>query len=220
MVKRAAQLLPGLVARVGEIEEGLHEAGLRVFIGTDEAGRGPLAGPVVSAAVYLEQAIPGLNDSKKLSAQRRDALFDEISGKAMAFAIAERDWAHIDEHNILASSLDAMREAVEQLAVVLEGRGLRVQRVLVDGNRLIPSLSQVQTAYVKGDGRSYNIAAASILAKVHRDRLMRAYDERYPGYGFARHMGYPTAAHYEALRRLGPSPIHRLSFRGVLGAGS
>ena len=180
--------------------------------GVDEAGRGPLAGPVVAAAVILDPArpIPGLGDSKLLSPQRREALDAEIRARAAGWAIARVDVDVIDAINILEATMQAMREAVTRLDPAPE-------RVLVDGNRC-PDLPCPVRAIVGGDASVAAIGAASILAKVARDREMVEMDRRYPGYGFARHKGYGTRAHREALFRLGPSPIHRRSFAPVRSA--
>lgn len=177
--------------------------------GVDEVGRGPLCGPVVTAAVILDPARPieGLRDSKKLSAKRREALFTEISQKALAWCIAQAEVEEIDRLNILQATLVAMQRAVAGLSVTPE-------LVLVDGNRC-PELPMAVEAVVGGDDRVPAIAAASILAKVSRDRQMQALDAQYPGYGLAGHKGYPTKAHLEALARLGPSAIHRRSFAPV-----
>lgn len=177
--------------------------------GVDEAGRGPLAGPVVAAAVILDeqQPIAGLNDSKKLSAARREVLFDEIRAKALCCCIAEATVQEIDELNILQATLLAMRRAVE-------GLRLKPAQVLVDGNRL-PVLKVPAEAIVKGDAKVASIAAASILAKVHRDRLCEDLHQRFPQYGFATHKGYPTADHLAALQHHGACPEHRRSFGPV-----
>mgnify|MGYP002783580636 CR=1 FL=1 len=177
--------------------------------GVDEAGRGPLAGPVVVAAVVLDpqRPIAGLADSKKLSAARRDALALEIKTHAR-FAVVEVDAATIDRMNILAATLHGMRLAVEALDPL-------PSEAWIDGNRLPQNMPCASTAFVKGDALHACISAASILAKTHRDALMRRYAEQFPGYGFADHMGYPTSEHLAALKKLGPSAIHRLSFRPV-----
>lgn len=177
--------------------------------GVDEAGRGPLAGDVVAAAVVLDPARPieGLRDSKRLSARRREVLAEEIRRCALAWSIARASVAEIDSLNILQASLLAMHRAVQGLAVV---PGL----VLVDGNRL-PRWDYPSQAVVKGDDRVPAIAAASILAKVQRDADLQVLDAQWPGYGFATHKGYPTAAHLEALQRLGVTPVHRRSFAPV-----
>ncbi len=180
--------------------------------GVDEVGRGPLCGAVVTAAVILDPGKPirGLNDSKKLSLTRREALFDEIQEKALAWCVARAEVAEIDRLNILHATMLAMQRAVE---------GLRVQPrlALIDGNRC-PKLAVPSSPVVKGDSQVPAIAAASILAKVTRDREMQALDALYPGYGLAGHKGYPTAEHLDALRRLGPTPIHRRSFAPVRDA--
>jgi ribonuclease HII len=180
--------------------------------GVDEVGRGPLCGAVVTAAVILDPGRPilGLNDSKKLSLARREALFDEIQEKALAWCVARAEVAEIDRLNILHATMLAMQRAVE---------GLQVQPrlALIDGNRC-PKLAVPSAPVVKGDSQVPAIAAASILAKVTRDREMQVLDALYPGYGLAGHKGYPTAEHLDALRRLGPTPIHRRSFAPVRDA--
>ncbi|MBS1228749.1 MAG: ribonuclease [Proteobacteria bacterium] len=177
--------------------------------GVDEAGRGPLAGPVVAAAVILDPARPieGLNDSKKLSAKRREALAVEIRSKALAWAVAEASVDEIDRINILQASLLAMRRAVDALAV-------EPSHALIDGNRC-PQLSCPAQAIIGGDGLVASIAAASILAKTHRDAGMLELHALYPQYGFDRHMGYPTAVHLKALAEHGVSPVHRRSYAPV-----
>ena len=184
-----------------------HPPGL--VAGVDEAGRGPLAGPVVAAAVILDDQRPiaGLADSKKLSPARREALFDEIRAYALCFSIAEASVEEIDRLNILQATLLAMRRAVQ-------GLRLKPVMVLVDGNRL-PVLDVPAEAIVKGDARVQAISAASILAKVHRDRWCAQLHERYPQYGFAGHKGYGTAAHMAALRTHGACPEHRRTFAPV-----
>jgi ribonuclease HII len=180
--------------------------------GVDEAGRGPLAGPVVAAAVILDerQPIAGLADSKKLTARARERLFDEIRAKALCCAIAEASVTEIDSLNILQATLLAMRRAVE-------GLRLKPGKVLVDGNR-IPVLDVVAEAIVKGDALVPAISAASILAKVYRDRLCAELDAEYPGYGFAIHKGYGTELHMQALRQHGPCAAHRQSYKPVRDA--
>jgi ribonuclease HII len=177
--------------------------------GVDEAGRGPLAGPVVAAAVILDELLPiaGLADSKALSPRRRERLFDEIRAKALACSIAEASVDEIDRLNILQATLLAMQRAVERLR-------LPPRLVLVDGNRL-PALAQPARAVVGGDATVPAIAAASILAKVHRDRLCAALHEIHPAYGFATHKGYPTPQHLAALREHGACAAHRRSFAPV-----
>ncbi|MCJ0972818.1 ribonuclease HII [Pseudomonas sp. PS1] len=177
--------------------------------GVDEVGRGPLCGPVVTAAVILDplRPIEGLNDSKKLSEARREALYEEICEKALAWCIARADVPEIDELNILHATMLAMKRAVEGLSVT-------PRLALIDGNRC-PQLSVPSAPVVQGDAQVPAIAAASILAKVSRDREMCALDLCYPGYGLSAHKGYPTPSHLEALQRLGPSIIHRRSFAPV-----
>ena len=187
-------------------EEEAVQGGFHAVCGVDEAGRGPLAGPVYAAAVILPLycEIPGLNDSKKLTSARREALFDVICEKAVAFSIASADVAEIEEVNILQATFRAMKRAVEGLQVPAD-------MAMIDGNRL-PPLDIPARAIIKGDALSMSIAAASILAKVSRDRYMMQMHELYPQYAFDRHKGYGTALHYECLRTYGPSPIHRMSF--------
>lgn len=188
------------------LENEIYDSGLSPLCGVDEAGRGPLAGPVCAAAVILPRGtvIEGLNDSKKLSEKRREALYDEIVGRAIAFGIAFASVEEIEEKNILEATFLAMNRAIEQLSVV-------PALALIDGNRskgiVLPS-----RCVIGGDGKCADIAAASILAKVTRDRYMLEMAEKYPQYGFERHKGYGTAAHYAAIREFGPSPIHRMSF--------
>ncbi len=185
-----------------------------LFVGVDEAGRGPLAGPVVAAAVMLDDRAPirGLNDSKKLSARSRERLCDEILAKALCCRIGTASVEEIDTLNILQATLLAMRRAVE-------GLRLRPHLVLVDGNRA-PDLDLPVRTIVKGDSKVQCIAAASILAKVHRDRLCAELHERHPHYGFDGHKGYATAAHLAALREHGPCPAHRRSFAPVREAAA
>ncbi|RMH37937.1 MAG: ribonuclease HII [Gammaproteobacteria bacterium] len=177
--------------------------------GVDEVGRGPLAGPVVAAAVILPDPNPiqGLADSKKLSAKRRECLNDEIYTQAISVNIGVASVEEIDAFNILEATMLAMKRAVSALAV-------QPTHVLVDGNRC-PSWRYASTAVVKGDAKYPCISAASIVAKVARDRLMHSLAEKYPGYGFDKNAGYPTPAHLEALRTLGASPVHRKSFAPV-----
>jgi len=181
----------------------------RLIAGVDEAGRGPLAGPVAAAAVILDptRPIPGIDDSKRLTAARRERLESAIREGALAYAVAWASVEEIDRLNILNATFLAMRRAVESLSV-------RPARVLVDGNRC-PDWEIESQAIVGGDGTVASIGAASILAKVARDRLLVQLDQDFPGYGFAVHKGYPTRAHLEALRRLGPCPHHRRSFGPV-----
>jgi ribonuclease HII len=181
----------------------------RRVAGVDEAGRGPLAGPVVAAAVVLHprRRIEGLRDSKQLTAARRCELAERIRCDALAFAVAEASVAEIDRLNILQASLLAMRRAIEALQPAAD-------LVLVDGNRL-PAIAIAARAVVGGDATQPTISAASILAKTHRDALMQALHDQYPGYGFARHFGYPTPEHLARLKELGPCALHRRSFAPV-----
>ena len=180
-----------------------------LMAGVDEAGRGPLAGPVVAAAVILDDLHPiaGLNDSKKLTAKRREKLFDEIKAKALCFSIAQASVQEIDEVNILQATMLAMKRAVE-------GLRLKPVKVLVDGNRL-PTIDIRAEAIVQGDALVPAISAASILAKVHRDRMCEEMHARYPQYGFDQHKGYGTALHLAALQAHGPADCHRLTFAPV-----
>ena len=189
-----------------EFEEKYYELGYNAIAGCDEAGRGPLCGPVVAAAVILPKGliIDGLNDSKKLTEKKREKLYDEIIEKAVAYGIAEASPAEIDEYNILNASMLAMRRAVESLAV-------KADFVLIDGNCSRGFEIPTETI-VKGDSKSYSIAAASILAKVTRDRGCIELDKQYPMYGIAKHKGYPTKDHMEAVRFHGAAPIYRKSF--------
>ena len=189
-----------------EIENGFDPDGSMVICGVDEAGRGPLAGPVCAAAVILPRdlEIPGLTDSKKLTDKKRRELFPVIQEKAMAYGIAYASEKEIDEMNILQATFLAMRRALEQM-------GVQPGLALIDGNRQTDFGVPAKTV-VKGDSLSANIAAASVLAKVSRDDLMLKYAEQYPEYGFEIHKGYGTKAHYEALRAHGHCEIHRLSF--------
>lgn len=189
-----------------EIEREYAGKGYKLICGADEAGAGPLAGAVYAAAVILPLGleIEGLNDSKKLTEKKRETLFPVIQEKAIAWAVHWIDAEEIDETNILAARLKAMDLCINQMEP-------EPDFALIDGNR-DKGIRCPHLAVVKGDSRSANIAAASILAKVSRDRYMIAMDEIYPEYGFAQHKGYPTKAHYEALRKYGACPIHRKTF--------
>lgn len=195
------------MSELWNFEHAAMEEGFSLICGVDEAGRGPLAGPVCAAAVILppDLELEGLNDSKKLSEKRREALYPLICEQALAYGIAFASEQEIDELNILQATFLAMRRAVGQL-------GLKPDLALVDGNRE-PDFGDIPVrTIIKGDSRSANIAAASILAKVTRDRFMLEQDAVYPQYGFAVHKGYGTQKHYAALREFGPCPIHRRSF--------
>ncbi|ARV20951.1 MULTISPECIES: ribonuclease HII [Comamonadaceae] len=206
-LKKSSKAKSTVAAKVQQVAFSWDIPGL--VAGVDEAGRGPLAGPVVAAAVILDDLRPiaGLNDSKKLSAARREKLFDEIRAKALCCSIAQASVEEIDEINILQATLLAMRRAVE-------GLRLKPAKVLVDGNRL-PVLDVLAEAIVKGDATVPAISAASILAKVTRDRWCAELDARYPQYGFATHKGYGTAEHLAALQTHGACPEHRKTFAPV-----
>lgn len=187
--------------------------GYKLICGVDEAGRGPLAGPVCAAAVILPEncVIDGLNDSKKISEKKREMLFDIIIEKALAYSIAFGTLEEIEEYNILEATYIAMNRAIE-------GLNIKADFALIDGNRVPKGIKIPCETVVKGDAHSCSIAAASILAKVTRDRLMLEYDKKYPEYLFAKHKGYGTKAHYEAIKQHGVCEIHRLSFlKNVLG---
>jgi ribonuclease HII len=189
-----------------ELEQSLHEEGYAMVCGVDEAGRGPLCGPVVAAACILPDGLvlEGLNDSKKLTPKKRDALYDLICENAIAYCIAEASVEEIDRLNILEADLLAMRRAIEGLSV-------KADFALIDGN-VARDFQIPARAVVKGDAKSPSIAAASILAKVTRDRACEELDRLYPQYGIAKHKGYGTKDHMNALRQYGPSPIHRKMF--------
>ena len=187
-------------------ENTLHEKGYELVCGVDEAGRGPLAGPVCAAAVILppNTIIEGVNDSKKLSEKKREQLFDVVIEKSLAYCIAFGSVEEIEQHNILATTMNTMKRAVEGLSV-------KAQYAIIDGNKLPPL--EIPCEYViKGDAKSMSIAAASILAKVSRDRLMLEYAKEYPQYCFEKHKGYGTKLHTEMILKYGPSKIHRMSF--------
>ena len=189
-----------------EIENMLYDKGYNYICGVDEAGRGPLCGPVVAAAVILKKddKIEGVNDSKKLSEKKREKLYDEIIKKAIAVGVGVSDVEVIEDINILNATKKAMCEAISNLKI-------KPEYVLIDGNQPIDISIPFDTV-VKGDLKSESIAAASIIAKVTRDRLLREYDKKYPEYGFAKHKGYGTKAHIEAIKKYGLTPIHRPSF--------
>ncbi len=190
-----------------ELENEIYDSGEALLCGVDEAGRGPLAGPVCAAAVILPRGleIKGLDDSKKLSEKRREVLFDEIIARALCYQIVFISPQEIDERNILWATMDGMAQAVAGLEKTPD-------YVLIDGNRCPPGLIQPAEAVVKGDANSASIAAASILAKVSRDRYMLELDKQYPQYQLARHKGYPTKLHYELIAQYGIQPFYRRSF--------
>lgn len=208
---------PGIGDEIGALERWCHRQQLELIVGIDEAGRGPLAGPVHASAVAIDVRrleadwIELLDDSKKLSAEQRRAAFGEIRESACAWAVAERPPSIIDEINILEATRAAMLEAAEQVCGVLERSP---DGLFVDGDVELAT-ERRQRALVRGDARSYAIAAASILAKVSRDRVMEEYGEKWPVFNLASNKGYPTSDHREALEKHGPSPIHRTSFGGV-----
>ena len=189
-----------------KLEIECQENGFRYVCGVDEAGRGPLCGPVVAAAVILPRGlyIEGLNDSKKLTEKKREALFDEICASAIAYSIAEGAVEEINNTNILEATLGAMRKAID-------GLGVKADLALIDGN-IARGFDIPARAVIHGDAISPSIAAASILAKVTRDRLCYELDKQYPQYGIAKHKGYGTKAHMDALRKYGPAPIYRTKF--------
>ena len=190
-------------------EKKYRQQGIRLIAGVDEAGRGPLAGPVVAAAVILPESFPveGLNDSKQMTPQNRQRLKERIESEAIAVGVGMADELYIDRHNILQATYHAMRKAIEQLPVTPE-------MVLADAVT-IPDLAIPQQAIIKGDAKSHSIAAASVIAKTVRDEWMMQMAEKYPHYGFDHHMGYGTPEHLKALEEFGPSPIHRKSFAPV-----
>ena len=192
-----------------EYEKKYWAMGKKLVAGIDEAGRGPLAGPVYAACVVFEPGvvIEGINDSKKLSEKKREQLFDIIREKALYYSIVSVDEKEIDRINILEATFKAFRECLNSLPVMPD-------IALIDGNRAKEIPTEFETV-VKGDSKSQSIAAASILAKVSRDRFVMELDEKYPQYGFKKHKGYPTKDHYAAIDKYGPSPVHRLTFKGV-----
>ena len=190
-----------------ELEKSAYNKGCKYVCGVDEAGRGPLAGPVCAAAVILppDCEIAGLNDSKKLSEKTREMLFDVIKSEALAFSICYGTLEEIEEYNILNATFLAMNRSIESLDI-------KPDYCLIDGNRVPKDIKYPCETVVKGDAKSASIAAASILAKVSRDRIMLEYDQKYPQYGFKKHKGYGTKEHYEAIKKYGVCDIHRLSF--------
>ena len=195
-----------------KFERQLAAEGYTLIAGIDEAGRGPLAGPVAAACVILKSEGPfvrGADDSKKLSEKRREALFEEIKEKSLAYGISLVDNHRIDEINILQATYEAMRNALADAVKMANGK---VPGMILVDHVHIPEVEIPQMSITHGDAQSVSIASASILAKVSRDRLMKEYDEKYPQYAFAKHKGYGTKAHYEALAQYGPSEIHRMTF--------
>jgi len=190
-----------------EIETKLYEDGIQTICGIDEAGRGPLAGPVVVAAVIMpkDSMIEGVNDSKKVSEKKREALYEQITNEALCYAVGIIDQKEIDEINILNATKKGLTLAIKELKI-------KPERILVDALTNIDTGNIPYTSIIKGDAKSYSIAAASIIAKVTRDRIMREWDEIYPQYGFEKHKGYGTKVHIEAIKEYGICPLHRLSF--------
>lgn len=189
-----------------EIEESLYEKGYKLVCGVDEAGRGPLCGPVVAAAVILKpgQMIDGVNDSKKISEKKREKLYEDIMANALAVGVGMSDVDVIEDVNILNATKLAMKQAINNLKI-------QPEYVLIDGNQMIDITMDAETV-VSGDAKSESIAAASIIAKVTRDRMLLEWDKEYPEYGFAKHKGYGTKAHIEAIGKYGLTPLHRKSF--------
>ncbi len=218
------ELFPRAEPRMGDVERAAKRAGYRLLIGVDEAGRGPLAGPVHVGAVVFAQGFfeaedetlwwRKLDDSKKLTDAKREKLFDLIREHALAYCIETAERKEIDQINILNATKRAMCDAVAAVCEALGEQGEFLDQVYIDGNQYI-DIAHPQTAVIKGDARSYHIAAASILAKVARDRMMIEEHETWPEYGFDRHKGYGTKAHREAIALHGPCPLHRQSFAGV-----
>ena len=205
-IKRTEEL------RRPEIE--LMDKGYSLIAGVDEVGRGPLAGPVVAAACIFDRDVDivGIDDSKKLSEKKREQLFDEIKNKALAYGIGEASCEVIDEINILEATKLAMKRAIDEADKMLESKGIdRIQIVIFDAVK-INDLKKEQMSVIKGDQTYFSVAAASILAKVTRDNLMKEYDKAYPEYGFASNKGYGTKAHYEGIKKAGITEIHRKSF--------
>ena len=202
------------LAEMKQMEQELHEKGFRYIAGVDEVGRGPLAGPVVTAAVVLPEGfdVPGIDDSKKLSEKRREELYEVIMGQALAVGIGQAEHDVIDEINILQATKRAMREAIEQADQMLQREhGGSIDYVLLDAVEL-PGLTVAQESVIKGDAKVLAIAAASIIAKVTRDRMMVEYAKEYPYYAFEKNKGYGTKAHYKGIREHGMCPIHRKTF--------
>lgn len=193
--------------KLKEIEENLYEQGNKYICGIDEAGRGPLAGPVVVAAVIMpkDSLIEGVNDSKKVSEKKREKLYEEITETAIAWGVGIIDQKEIDDMNILNSTKKGLTIALKELAI-------KPNLILVDALTNIDTLGIPYQSIIKGDAKSYSIAAASIIAKVTRDRIMRQWDEIYPEYGFEKHKGYGTKVHIEAIKEYGICPLHRKSF--------
>lgn len=192
---------------IRKIEEELYNQGIEYICGIDEAGRGPLAGPVVIAAVIMpkDSMIEGVNDSKKVSEKKRENLYEQITNEAIAYGVGIIDQKEIDRINILNATKEGLTKSLKELKV-------KPQRILVDALTNIDTLGIPYTSIIKGDAKSYSIAAASIIAKVTRDRIMRQWDEIYPQYGFEKHKGYGTKIHIDAIKKNGICPLHRVTF--------
>ena len=195
------------LTKLKEIENEIYNSGIETICGIDEAGRGPLAGPVVVAAVIMpkDSMIEGVNDSKKVSEKKREILYEQIINEAIAYSVGIIDQKEIDEINILNATKKGLTTAIKELKV-------KPQRILVDALTGIDTLGIPYTSIIKGDAKAYSIAAASIIAKVTRDKIMREWDEIYPEYGFEKHKGYGTKMHIDAIKEYGLCPLHRLSF--------
>ena len=195
------------LTKLKEIENEIYNSGIETICGIDEAGRGPLAGPVVVAAVIMpkDSMIEGVNDSKKVSEKKRETLYEQIINEAIAYGVGIIDQKEIDEINILNATKKGLTTAIKELKV-------KPQRILVDALTGIDTCGIPYTSIIKGDAKEYSIAAASIIAKVTRDRIMREWDEIYPQYGFEKHKGYGTKMHIDAIKEYGLCPLHRLSF--------
>ena len=212
MAKKTPAMLAAKYAELSVYENEYADKGFKAIAGIDEAGRGPLAGPVVAACCILDPDKPvlGLDDSKKLSEKKREELFPVIKENALAYAVAAIDAGTIDDINILEATKKAMRQCVADISEKITPDLLLIDAVKLEG------VSQEVVPIIKGDAKSNSIAAASILAKVTRDHMMIEYDKQYPGYGFAKHKGYGTKDHYAAIREQGMTPIHRRSFLKVI----
>lgn len=202
---------------IKEIEENLYDEGITSIAGIDEAGRGPLAGPVVVASVIMprESMIEGVNDSKKVSEKKREKLYEEIINECIAYGVGIIDQEEIDKINILNATKEGLTKAIKEMENNLKEKKQKIEKpeiILVDALTKIDTDHIPYRSIIKGDSKSYSIAAASIIAKVTRDRIMRQWDEVYPMYGFAKHKGYGTVAHMEAIREYGLCPLHRRSF--------
>lgn len=197
-----------------EYENKLQKEGIKYIAGIDEAGRGPLAGPVVVGIVIMkpDSFIEGINDSKKISEKKREKLYEQITNEAIAWGVGIVDQREIDEINILNATKKALHMAIT-------GLGTKPERILVDALEKIDTCGIPYTSVIKGDAKIYSIAAASIIAKVTRDRIMQEYDEEYPEYGFAGHKGYGTSKHIQAIKEYGPCPLHRKSFITKINGG-